>query len=75
MTFQYNQCDSLGKFFCPRIGISCAILVDENYEEHFCEIILNVDQWLRRRCLLKIFLILALATNSFDVAERFVQFW
>ena len=30
-----------------------AILV----EEHFCEIILNLDQWLRRRCRLKIFLI------------------
>ena len=21
-----------------------------NYEEHFCEIILNLDQWIRRRC-------------------------
>ena len=27
------------------------------YEEHFCEIILNLDQWFRRRCCLKIFLI------------------
>ena len=27
------------------------------YEEQFCEIILNLDQWFRRRCLLKIFLI------------------
>ena len=26
-------------------------------EEHFCEIILNLDQWIRRRCHLKIFLI------------------
>ena len=26
-------------------------------KEHFCEIILNLDQWFRRRCLLKIFLI------------------
>ena len=24
------------------------------YEEQFCEIILKLDQWLRRRCLLKI---------------------
>ena len=30
----------------------CAIL-----EEQFCEIILNLDQWFKRRCLLKIFLI------------------
>ena len=27
------------------------------YEEQFCEIILNLDKWFRRRCLLKIFLI------------------
>ena len=27
------------------------------YEEQFCEIILTLDQWFRRRCLLKIFLI------------------
>ena len=25
-------------------------------EEHFCEIILNLDRWFRRRCILKIFL-------------------
>ena len=28
-----------------------------HYEEHFCEIILNLDQWLSRGCRLKIFLI------------------
>ena len=27
------------------------------YEEQFSEIILNLDKWFRRRCLLKIFLI------------------
>ena len=27
------------------------------HEEQFCEIIMNLDQWFRRRCLLKIFLI------------------
>ena len=27
------------------------------YEEQSCEIILNLDQWLMRKCLLKIFLI------------------
>ena len=26
-------------------------------EKQFCEIVLNLDQWLRRRCRLKIFLI------------------
>ena len=28
-----------------------------HHEEHFCEIIFNLDQWVRRRCCLKIFLI------------------
>ena len=28
-----------------------------NHEEHFCEIILNFDQWFRRKWRLKIFLI------------------
>ena len=27
------------------------------YKEQFCENILNLDQWFRRRCFLKIFLI------------------
>ena len=27
------------------------------YKKHLCEIILNLDQWFRRRCRLKIFLI------------------
>ena len=27
------------------------------YKEQFCEIILNLDQWFRSRCILKIFLI------------------
>ena len=29
----------------------------EYYEEQFCEIIFNLDQWFRRKCLLKIFFI------------------
>ena len=27
------------------------------HEEQFCEIILNLDQWFRRKCSLKVFLI------------------
>ena len=27
------------------------------HEEHFCEIILNLDEWFRRKCPLKVFLI------------------
>ena len=28
-----------------------------HYEEHFCEIIFNLDQWFNRRCCFEIFLI------------------
>ena len=28
-----------------------------HYEEHFCEILLNLDQWFKSKCRLKIFLI------------------
>ena len=41
----------------------CAIL--RHAEEQFCEIILNLDQWLRRRCHLKGFLSGALADLVF----------
>ena len=45
------------------------------HEEQFCEIILNLDQWFRRRCVLKIFLSGALTALLFSGAEPFVQFW
>ena len=44
------------------------------YEEQFCEIILNYDQWFRRRCDLKDFLSRALAALLFGGAESFVEF-
>ena len=43
-------------------------------EEQFCEIILNLCQWFRRRCL-KDFLSGALAVLLFGGAEPFMQFW
>ena len=43
-------------------------------EEQFREIILNLDQWFRRRCHLKEFLSEALAALLFSGAEQFVQF-
>ena len=41
---------SSGGPFVQRIGT-----ILQYYEEQLCEIILNLDQWFRRRCLLKIF--------------------
>ena len=43
-------------------------------EEQFCEIILNLDQWFRKRCPLKDFLSVALAVLLFGGAEPFMQF-
>ena len=41
--------------------------------EHFWKIILNLGQWLRRRCFVKIFLSVSMAPTLFGGAERFVQ--
>ena len=37
-----------------------------HYEGHFCEIILNLDQWFRRGCRLKYFLSTALMAILFQ---------
>ena len=44
------------------------------YEEHLCEIILNLGQQFRKRCCFKIFLYLALATILFGKAKPFDDF-
>ena len=46
----------------------------EYYEEHFCEIILNLDQWFRRRCHFEDFLSGALAALLLGGANPFVRF-
>ena len=45
-----------------------------HYQEHFCEIILNLNQWFKR-CHLKDFLSRALVALMLSGAELFVQFW
>ena len=47
----------------------------EHCEEQFCELILYLDQWFRRRCRLNQFLSRALAIPPFRGGEPFVQFW
>ena len=44
------------------------------YEKLFCEIILNLGQWFRRRCRLKDFLSGAMAALLFGGAEPLMQF-
>ena len=59
-----------------RSGTICTILVEGiMQEELFCEIILILDQWFRRRCHLKYFLSGALAALVLVGAKLFMQFW
>ena len=44
-------------------------------EEHFCEIILKLGHWPRRKCLKNFFPILAIAVVLFSAAALFEQFW
>ena len=48
--------------------------VRQNYENYFCEIILNLDQWFRT-CHLKYILSTALASSLFNGMGIIVQFW
>ena len=44
------------------------------YEEQLCEIIMNLGQWVKKRCRLKDFLSGALAALLLGGAEPFMQF-
>ena len=56
MLFKGISYQELWQPFCSEQNHLCKF--DKRcYEEQFCEIILNLDQWLRRKCCLKIFLI------------------
>ena len=57
-----------------RSGTSCEILVECIMRSNSVKIILNVGQWLRRRCRLKDFLSGAMAVLLFGVTEPFMQF-
>ena len=46
-----------------------------HHEEQFCEIILNLDHWLRRRCHLKDLLSRALAAFMIRGAKPFMPMW
>ena len=46
-----------------------------HHEILFCEIILNLDQWFRRKCHLKVFLIWISGSPLFSGVEPYVQFW
>ena len=61
--------------FCSVESYSLCNFSRRHYEEYFCEIILNLGQWLRsrRRCHLKIFLFLTLVAILFRRMKSFVE--
>ena len=60
--------------FCSAECNHLCNFVREYPEGQFCEIILNLGQWFRRRCGLKDFLSGALAALLFNGAEPSMQF-
>ena len=61
--------------FCSMEGNHLCNFGRGYYEEQFCEIILNLGQWFRRRCRLKDFLSQGLVALLFDGAKPLKQFW
>ena len=55
VSFEYISNLALWWPFCSVEGGHLCNFGKGHYEEQFFEIILNLNQWLRRRCLLKIF--------------------
>ena len=51
------------------------LICRRHHEEHFCEIILNLEQWFWSRCHLKDFLSIALADLMFSRLKQSMQFW
>ena len=63
-----------GSLFVQRSVTNLCNLGRQYYEEQFCEVILNLDQWFKSRCCLKDFLSRALAALRFGGATPFMQF-
>ena len=60
--------------FCPAERNHLCDFGKGHYDEQFCEIILNLDQWFMRECYKTTFLIQS-SGSPFGGAEPFVQFW
>ena len=74
MQFKGNSYLELCQPFCSAECNHLCNYCSRYYEEQYCEIILNLGQWFRRRCCLKDFLYGALAALLFGGAKAFMQF-
>ena len=77
MSFQYISYLELCRPFCSAERIHKCNFDRGYYEEQFCKIVLNLDQWFRRRCLLfmRYFFSGALVPLFVNGVEPFVKFW
>ena len=66
MSFKHISYLELWQLLCSADPNHLCIVGRRYHEEQFCEIILNLDQWFRRKCRLKIFLIWYLAALLFS---------
>ena len=74
MQFKGNSYLELWQPFCSAERNHLCNFCSGYYEEQFCEIILNLGQWFRRRCCLKDFLYGALAALLFGGAKHLCNF-
>ena len=74
MSFKGISYLELWQSFCSAEHDHLCNLGKGYYEEQFCEIIVNLSQWLRRRCCLKYFLSEALVALLCSGAKLFMQF-
>ena len=75
MPFKNSSYLELCRPFCAAEGNLLCTFGRGHHEVHFCEIILNLDTWFRRRCGLENFLSGALAALLFSGARPFVPSW
>ena len=74
MSFKDISCLDLWQPLCSAEGNHLCNFGRECYEEQFCEIILNLGQWFRRRCHLKDFISGALVSLRLGGAHRLCNF-
>ena len=74
MSFHDISCLEPWQLVCSMGWNNLCNFCRERHEKQFCEIILNLDQWLRR-CHLRTRFILSSCGQLFSGPEPFVEFW
>ena len=75
MSFKDGSYLWLWRSFCSVLPNHLCNYGSGPYVERFCETVLNLEQWFKRKSCLKTFLSRALSFPLFSRSEPFVQFW